>query len=118
PKVVGIRSGRRPASRIASALLDEDELRAAFDGVAGTDEDLAHLARAVGRELVFHLHRLDDDEGRAGLDLFAGGDEHLHDAAGHGGDDDALARAARAAASRRGCAHALALDLYVGAPAA
>ena len=72
---------------------DDDELRAAFDGVAGLDEDFFDGAGDLGgdSELVFHFHRFDDDEGAAGFDGVALFHEDLDDLAGHRGFDESRA---------------------------
>ena len=65
------------------------QVRAAFDRVAGLDEDLVDHAVRRRRDLVLHLHRFEDEQARSALDVGAFLDQHARDAAGHQRFDDA-----------------------------
>ncbi len=66
----------RFAIRILSNIsLDDHQRFTELDRLAIFDQDLAHRARARGRNLVHGLHRLDDEQGVAGPHLAADLDE-------------------------------------------
>src|SRR5258708_34885750 len=68
--------------------LDMGQLRPAFDGLPGLDEDVIDDAVDRCLDLVLHLHGLQDEQPGSLAHTRALFDEHPYDAAGHEREDD------------------------------